>query len=92
MAKYDAKNMDEVIANNTEAGYHWFDEDTMRFWGCEVVTKLFSNNTFITVDDNFNGTRKLYSIRTYDPDTAAVGTLSFQKHDKLDDAIEYALS
>ena len=51
--------IDDVKRLHRAAGKHFFDADTMRFWGTTMVSELFPNNTFVTEDDNYDRS-KLY--------------------------------
>ena len=47
-------------------GGNWFDKGTLRFWGCRLPRVAYETNAgllFITCEDNFQRTAKLYSIR-----------------------------
>ena len=82
--------MQEAIQDSLRHGNKFFTPDTMDFWGSEVVSGMYSNNTFVTSEDNFNRTKKLYSVRYYDWDKHEVETITFQQHNTLDDAIRFA--
>ena len=38
----------DIKNNNKKAGKNWFDKDTMRFFKSRIESKLYSDNTFIT--------------------------------------------
>ena len=82
--------MNEAIQDSLRNGCYFFKENTMDFWGSEVEYGMFANNTFVTSEDNFNRTKKLYSVRRYDWEAHEVETITFQQHDNLDDAIRFA--
>lgn len=58
---------------------HWFDRDTMRFFGCRLPRVAYVRDDgvafFVTSEDNFDRTRKLYSVRvqTNDGEIDTVG-------------------
>lgn len=87
---YKASNMKEVVENSIKAGWYYFDDDTMAFWGSEICTELFDNDTFVICEDNFDRSKRLYSVRKYNHEDASVDTIVFQKFDKLKDAIACA--
>ena len=86
MGEYTIK---DVIRLNKGAGFYFFDKDTMRFWNSKVESKLISN-MFVTSEDNFDRTKKLYTVRGFDPETYEVETVGdFQAFEKLEDAMLY---
>lgn len=91
--KDNKAKMKRAIADSKADDYHFFDKDTMRFWGSAVVTGMFPNDTFVTIEDNYNRTKKLYTVRQYNWETHRVATVSkFQEFERLDDAIEFAVN
>ena len=50
-----------VIAN----GGHFFDRDTMKYWGTRIETGVFKNGCFVTSEDNLDRTERLYTIRRF---------------------------
>ena len=57
--------MKDVIEDCKAAENHFFDKETIDFWGSKIETELINNEFFITSEDNFDRTEKLYSIRRY---------------------------
>ncbi len=85
------RRMKDAIADSLRHGENYFTEETMEWWGSEIVAGMFINNTFVTREDNFNKTKKLYTARKYDWVTHDVETISgFQQFDNAEDAIEFA--
>ena len=82
--------MQEAIRDSLRHGSFFFSQGTIEFWGSEVEYGMFSNNTFVTSEDNYNRTKKLFSVRHYDWERHEVETVTFQQHDNLDDAIRTA--
>ena len=81
--------MKDVIRLNKKAGFYFFDKDTIKFWNSNVESKLI-NNLFVTSEDNFDRTKKLYTVREFDPEIYEVGTVGdFQAFEKLEDAMSY---
>ena len=81
----------EMKAINKANGYHFFDRDTMRFWGSKVHTAPNKYRLFIESHDNFDRTEKLYrvcffnvcgSIETIEPKTIAESYVHFASLDK----------
>ncbi len=48
---------------NRDAGFHWFDADTLRFFGSRISEASFDGRYFVTSEDNFDRSARLYSIR-----------------------------
>ena len=85
--------MQEAIQDSLNHGSKFFTEDTIRFWGSSVEYGMFKNNTFVTSEDNFDRTKKLYTARLYDWEKHSVETIGeFQQFDNLDEAIVFAKS
>ena len=55
----------EMKAINKAKGYHFFDKDSMRFWGSKVRTAPNKYRLFIESHDNFDRTKKLYTVRFF---------------------------
>ena len=53
----------DIKNNNKKAGKNWFDKDTMRFFKSRIESKLYSDNTFITSEQQSYQHPKLYTIR-----------------------------
>lgn len=63
---------------NRAAGYHWFDPDTMRMFGTKVLPTVYQGPGgvyFVTQDDNFDRTKRAYTVRRFDPATGDVDTV-----------------
>lgn len=70
-------------------GGHFFNKDTMRFWGSKTETELYKNRCFVTSDDNFDRTKKLYTIRQFSEDYKHVETVGeFQAYETKSAAVE----
>ena len=81
------QRMIEAIRDCTDC---FFSKSTMDSWNSEIEYGMLPNNTFVTSEDNFNRTKKLYSVRLYDWDKHSVETITFQQHRSLSDAIRFA--
>ena len=55
--------IEAMIEDSLEHGSHFFDEDTMCLWNSEVRSELIEGEYFITSEDNYDGTKILFSIR-----------------------------
>lgn len=85
-------SIEEVIRANKAAGYHFFDRDTMEFFGCKIVSPVFENCCFVTEEDDFLRTQRLYTVRQFDPLTGSVETVGeFQEYGTIEEAIRAAL-
>ena len=93
MSKYHANSMSDVKYYNRQAGFYFFAKETIDFWGTKVETSLFKNNTFVTSENNFYETKRLFTVRRYNPTTAEIDTeYSFQEFETLQDARKAALA
>jgi hypothetical protein len=64
-------NITEVKKANKEKGQHFFSKDALAFFGSKVFPELYTvagRQFFITAEDNFNRTKKSYTIREALPD------------------------
>lgn len=61
------ETMDDVIAANRAINHHWFDRDTMRFFGTRIESRLIAGKRFITSEKPPSGRRR-YTIREAMPD------------------------
>ena len=55
----------EVKSIDKSNGGHFFDKDTMKFWGTRIETSVFKNGCFVTSEDNYNKTKRLYTVRRF---------------------------
>ena len=61
----------EVKKANKAKGQHFFDKDTLAFFGSKVYPELYTvagRQFFITMEDNFNRTEQGFTIREAMPD------------------------
>lgn len=77
----------DVRAANKAAGFNWFDRATMRFWACRIHGGLRKGRYFITSEDNFDRSKRLFSIREAMPD-GSIHTPRFQRFATLAEARE----
>lgn len=70
----------------------FFSEGWMKFFGSEIIAGMYSNETFVTSEDNGpERTRKVYTARYYDWNNHKVITFNNSSpYDNLADAINYA--
>lgn len=82
-----------AIRDSKARGDFFFSNDTMAFWGSKVEAGMFDNDTFVTSEDNFDRSRKLYTARQYDWEKHRVKTIGeFQQFDNVEDAVRFAKS
>lgn len=74
---------------NRQTGLHFFDKNTMSFWGSKIETGVHANLCFVTSEDNFDRTKKLFTIRRFIPKTGQIETVGkFQAYSTLAEAKE----
>ena len=58
--------MADIKQKLSAGGNHFFDHDTMRFFGSRIESSLYKNNTFITSEyTGFERTKRAYTVRYY---------------------------
>jgi hypothetical protein len=65
----------EAKAKYNENGGHFFDRDTMRFFGSRIESDLYKNRCFITSEKNFDGTKRFYTVRRFNKDFTSIDTI-----------------
>ncbi len=55
----------EVKAIVKSNGSHFFDKDTMKYWGTRIETSVFKNGCFVTSENDFWETKRLYTVRRF---------------------------
>lgn len=83
--------MVDAIRDSLNHGSHFFTEGTMNFWNSTIEYGMFSNDTFVTSEDTFDRSSKLYTARKYDWENHRVIDISgFQQFKSRDEAIRFA--
>jgi hypothetical protein len=80
----------EVKKANKAKGQHFFDKDTLAFFGSNVYNGLYTVNDrqfFITSEDNFNRTEKGFTIREAMPDGDIETVGEFLQYETKEQAI-----
>lgn len=78
--------MTDVRAANKASGHHWFDADTMRFFGTKIVSGLIMGRYFITSEKPPYGPR-MWTIREVKNAQGNIGTIGeFCGHNSARDA------
>lgn len=86
-------NLQQAKKIYARTGHHFFDANTMRFWGSKIETDLFENRCFVTSEDNFDQTSRFYNVRRFGKDFSTIDTVGeFNSHVTLDDAVAAALA
>ncbi len=58
------RGIDGIREANRDAGFHWFDPETLRFFGSRISESTFDGRYFVTSEwDGFDHAARLYSIR-----------------------------
>lgn len=70
---------------------YFFSRDTMRYWGCRIESGLYKNRCFITSENNFDGSKRGYTVRRFSEDFKRIDTIGiFQEYSLLSSAREAA--
>lgn len=56
-------SMQGIETANRDAGFHWFDPDTLRFFGSRISESSWDGRYFISSEHNFDRSARLYTIR-----------------------------
>ena len=63
----------EVKQKNNEAGFYFFEPETMRFFGSRVESSLYKNNTFVTSEySGFDRKTRAYTVRLFNEKTCNI--------------------
>lgn len=73
-------SMDEVREANRELGHHFFDKETIRFFGSRVGSKLYGGRFFVTSELDFYRTDRRYSVRFVEDDGSVSTTVDFREY------------
>lgn len=83
------KTIADVRAANQDAGNHFFDRDTMRFFKSRIVSNLYGGRYFITSEQGPHGPRK-FTIREAHENGDVTTASSFMQYSDIQDAREDA--
>ena len=56
-------SVEQIRLYSLSIGHHWFSPSTMRFFGSKVYPDLVGGRYFISSEENFDGTQRLYTLR-----------------------------
>lgn len=77
-------------ANLASDAPHWFSRETMMFFGSRVHGGLIAGRYFITSEDNFDRTERLFTVRRANDDGKIDTIGGFQAYATLEAAREAA--
>lgn len=78
---------------NAEKGFFFFSKKNMRLFKSKIESGLYKNNCFITSECNFDGTKRFYTVRKFNPESGSIETIGeFQQFKTIDSAREFARS
>lgn len=80
-------NIMQIKEANKKLGRHFFSDETMRFFGSKIVSDLLWHKYFVTSDDNFDRTTKLFTIRVAGADGEVDTVGEFGEFETLADAL-----
>lgn len=70
---------------------HFFDRETFKYWGSRIESTLYKNRCFVTSENNFDGSRRAYTVRRFSPDFLHIETVGeFQQYALKETAREAA--
>jgi hypothetical protein len=86
--------MEQIKQANRKAGHHWFDPDTMRWFGSRISATTYgpdSEGRVYFVSSERSGfdqdSPRCYTVRYFDPETAGIETHGeFLAHETLSQA------
>ena len=55
--------LSEAKAIYKTGGGHFFDRETFKYWGSRIESALYKNRCFVTSENNFDGSRRAYTVR-----------------------------
>lgn len=85
-------NMTEAVRIYRRGNGHFFDTETMRFWGSRVESELFTNRCFVTSENNFDDTSRFFTVRRFSEDYTQVETIGeFNKILGFEEAVKIAI-
>jgi len=78
----NVRTMSEAKAiYNDQEHAEFFSRETMKYWGCRIESGLYKNRCFITSENNFDGSRRAYTVRRFSEDFKRIETIGeFQEH------------
>ena len=79
--------IEQIIQENRQAGYHFFDQDTKRFFRSYVYYPVYGDRFFITRETDPTA-NTAYTIRNFNNDTGKISTVgNFMGHATYHEAV-----
>lgn len=80
-------NMFDAIARYKIGGGHFFDNETLMFWGSKIFQDLYGDKYFITSEPDYDGKDRRFTIREFSDDYTDVKTVGeFRQYETLAEA------
>lgn len=89
MTYEQVKTIADMKEFNRETERYFFSRETMRFFESRIESGLYKDKTFITSEKNFNGTKRLYTVRQLQQDGSIKKLSNFNQFKTLQDAREW---
>ena len=80
------RTIKEIKQANKEAGQHWFDADTMRFFNSRILSPVIGGRYFVSSEKYDDGSPRLYTIRIANDDGTIDTVGDFQGYETADKA------
>lgn len=89
---YKVTNIEEVMAANSAAGFHFFDSGTMLFFASRIHGDLLPGKRFITSEKRcWDDDTRRYTVRKFDVYTGHIETVGeFNQYETFEEALEAA--
>lgn len=85
------KSIEDIKKANANAGLHWFEPATLRYFGSRVSPTLYGGRYFITSEQRrFDGSPRRYSVRVASADGSIDTVGEFKAYATRADAIKEA--
>jgi hypothetical protein len=81
--------IEQMKRANEQAGLHFFDRDTMRFFRSRVAPGIYSGRVFITSEQFDASSPRLYTVRALRNDGSTTELSGFQQFESLRAARSY---
>lgn len=83
-------SMNEIEEANRRLGNHWFDEDTLRFFGCRVGRTVYGGRYFVSSEQDSYGAwnyQRRYTVRMATADGHIITVGEFGQYDTRAEAV-----
>lgn len=83
------ENISQIKKLNEAIGHHWFSDDTMRFFSCEVLPTIYGGKYFISSEeDTYCNYERKFTIRIAYANGNIDTVGKFQEYETAEQAIE----